>query len=243
MSNSRIETISMPTHSALVDLLCVHWMAYCRSWPANRPMHLALTGGRFARDFYLRLREVIQQQFLVNPHDRFPEIHYYWGDERCVGPEHPESNYRLAWETLLEPLRISVPHIHRIQAELSVPDALALAERDISTVEVVDHFPRLDLVFLGMGEDGHIASIFPGNTGRALREMSSYSHVVASKPPPSRITLNYGPLIRAGEVWCFASGAAKAEALRDSLASNSSTPLGILLQQRKHTRIYTDIVL
>ena len=97
----------------------------------------------------------------------------------------------------------------------------------------------IDLVFLGMGEDSHVASLFPGDT-EAVQSRAVYRAVIGPKPPPRRITLGYPALAAAREVWVLASGAGKAGALRDSLAKDGDTPLARVLQSRDKTEILTD---
>jgi 6-phosphogluconolactonase len=101
--------------------------------------------------------------------------------------------------------------------------------------------PLLDLAFLGMGEDGHVASLFPGAWEAAVRDKSVYLPVVASKPPPQRITLNFAALVAARHIWVLASGAGKENALRESLSANGTTPLARVLQAREQTLIFTDL--
>ena len=102
--------------------------------------------------------------------------------------------------------------------------------------------PELDLVFLGMGEDGHVASLFPGDT-EALETLAVYRAVTGPKPPPRRITLGYPALAAAREVWVLASGEGKKEALQASLEPTGNTPLARVLQSRSNTEIFTDFVL
>jgi 6-phosphogluconolactonase len=97
------------------------------------------------------------------------------------------------------------------------------------------------LVFLGLGENGHVASLFPEESESEMADPAVYRAVVAVKPPPRRITLGYAALAAARQVWVLASGAGKEDALRDSLAPNGRTPLARVLQRRAQTRIFTDI--
>jgi 6-phosphogluconolactonase len=103
--------------------------------------------------------------------------------------------------------------------------------------------PVLDLIFLGLGEDGHVASLFPGEPEALIADPAVYRTVKNSpKPPPDRVTLGYPAIIAAHQVWMLASGAGKEVALRQSLLGDARTSFGRVLQRRDHTRVYTDIV-
>ena len=178
-----------------------------------------------------------------NRREALQDVHFFWADERCVPPNSSESNFGLAECSLLQPLAVPGDHIHRIRGELPPESAqLAAAEELRRVASPSDNGqPRLDLVLLGMGEDGHIASLFPGTPPEGPGEI--YRVVEAVKPPPQRITLTFGALQAAREVWVLASGPGKEEALRSSLLADGRTPLGELLQRRAWTRIYTDILI
>ncbi|MFQ5877961.1 MAG: 6-phosphogluconolactonase, partial [Acidobacteriota bacterium] len=143
-------------------------------------------------------------------------VHLFWGDERHVPPDHPESNYRMVRETLLDEIDIPAGHVHRIPAERADAGAAADEYED----ELRGFFglrtgvlPRFDLVLLGLGRDGHTASLFPGS--EALRE--SRRAVVATRaegPLPRRISLTMPAINNAARVVFLVSGADKAEALR-----------------------------
>jgi 6-phosphogluconolactonase len=98
-----------------------------------------------------------------------------------------------------------------------------------------------DLIFLGMGEDGHVASLFPGEPETVMNLAQVYRPVVAAKPPPNRITLGYGVIAAAQQVWVLASGKGKEAALRDSLTQGNATPLGRVIRMRTHTKVFSDI--
>jgi 6-phosphogluconolactonase len=100
--------------------------------------------------------------------------------------------------------------------------------------------PILDLVFLGMGEDGHVASLFPGAPESVVAGPATYVPVIGPKPPPQRVSLTYGSLLAAREVWVLASGKGKETAWKESKAG-PGTPLGRVLAGRIQTRVFTDI--
>lgn len=169
---------------------------------------IALAGGSTPADLY----RTIARTSVTGAWDH---AHVWFGDERCVPPDHADSNYRMARETLLDPLRVPADHVHRMRGELPPPEA---ARRYAD--ELHAHFggvlPRFDLVLLGIGEDGHTASLFPGTA--ALGERTAW--VAANwveKLASHRITLTYPVLRNAAAVWIFAVGGRKAEILAQVL--------------------------
>lgn len=173
-------------------------------------------------------------------------VEFFWADERCVPPTDPESNYRLADEMLFQPARISPRCIHRIQGELSAAAAARLAGEELSLIadKRDGALPILDLVLLGMGEDGHVASLFPGHSSPALDSNALFVAIDDSpKPPATRVTLGYELIASALEVWVLASGKGKAAALQGSLLSDGQTPLARVIRKRAVTKIFTDISL
>ena len=107
--------------------------------------------------------------------------------------------------------------------------------------EGVDFQPILDLIFLGMGKDGHVASLFPGEPDVSISDKAIYRAVKNSpKPPQNRITLGYAAIAAARQVWVLVSGAGKETALRESLCSKGRTPLARVAQFRTLTKIFSD---
>jgi 6-phosphogluconolactonase len=110
--------------------------------------------------------------------------------------------------------------------------------------EGVDFQPILDLIFLGMGEDGHVASLFPGEPGVSISDNAIYRAVKNSpKPPSNRVTLGYAVITMARQVWVLVSGTGKEVALRESLFSKGRTPLARVTQFRTRTKIFSDFPL
>ena len=108
--------------------------------------------------------------------------------------------------------------------------------------EGVGQQPSLDLIFLGMGEDGHVASLFPGEPEAARANPAVFRAITNSpKPPPNRVTLGYAAIAAAKQVWVLASGKGKETALAESLSPTGQTPLASVLQFRPHSKVFTDI--
>ncbi|MDP7047883.1 MAG: 6-phosphogluconolactonase [Verrucomicrobiota bacterium] len=210
------------------------WLERLAKRDAGQPFTVALSGGRIPRLLY---ESVVA---LARPSE-FDNVHFFWGDERVVPPTDDESNFKLADLGLFRPLQTPLGQLHRVQTERSETEAVQLATDELKqfTGSQVDDQPVIDLVFLGMGDDAHVASLFPGDT-EAVESRAVYRAVTGPKPPPRRITLGYPALAAAREVWVLASGEGKAGALRGSLAKDGDTPLARVLQSRDQTEILTD---
>jgi 6-phosphogluconolactonase len=231
----KYELIPCPSDLALANQAASEWL---KNLPARSgtPYLAALSGGRIAKHFCASVAEQARGRDLTH-------VHWFWADERCVPPDHADSNFLLAQKHLFEPLAISPNLIHRIRGEETPPRAAELAAQELSGLATLKNqgVPVLDMVFLGMGEDGHVASLFPN--GQPEPEGAIYYPVVASKPPPNRITISYNVLAVARQVWVLASGAGKEVALQESLEENGRTPLSKVIRNRPSTRIFSDIKL
>ena len=232
---------SFPGDEALAASVADRWLdAFAARRPAPARDCVALSGGRIAKKFFTAVagRATARSVSLAT-------THFFWGDERCVPPADAESNFALAREHFLEPMGIQPDKIHRVRGEISPDQAVKEAEAEICRIAPLNAAgqPVLDLIFLGMGEDGHVASLFPGTPDEVDRSKAVYLAVVASKPPPRRITISYRTIAAAIQVWVLASGAAKAQALRESLSPNGRTPLARVLQMREKTALFTDITM
>ncbi len=142
----------------------------------------------------------------------------WWGDERAVPPTDPMSNYALAAASLLDAAPIPPSHVHRIRGELGSQAAAASYES-----EIVEHFgdgiPRFDLILLGIGEDGHTASLFPGAPATQETRHSVLTSV-SSMPPHDRVTLTLPVINAARKALFLVSGREKADALRRVIAAD-----------------------
>ncbi len=174
---------------------------------------VCLSGGSTPRALYTLLADGGEPYVGRVPWDR---ASFFWGDERTVPPDHPDSNYRMVSETLLSKVPVRQKTVFRIEAEN--PDAQSAAEGYESLL--IKQFglsagdlPRFDLVLLGMGPDGHTASLFPG-TGTALEQKRLVVTSYVEKLKTRRITLTVPVFNSAACVLFLVSGEGKAEALR-----------------------------
>lgn len=140
-------------------------------------------------------------------------IHLFWGDERCVPPDHPDSNYRMTRETLLDRVPLPPENIHRIPAE--APNPARAGERYSETLRAFfgEDAPRFDLLFLGMGPDAHTASLFPRTTALHIDDRIAVANYV-EKFHAHRITLTARTINHANNILVLVAGADKAPALR-----------------------------
>jgi len=173
---------------------------------------LVLAGGNTPKRTY---------ELLTQADIRWGRVTILFGDERCVPPDHPDSNYRLAREALLD--KVAPGSVHRIAGELGRDEAAELYSR------IVAPLAPLDIVLLGAGEDGHTASLFPGHP-----EISAQGWAVgvrdAPKPPPDRVTLTLPALQGARRAIILATGAGKADAV--AKAKRGEVPSGMIAGAR-----------
>jgi len=191
----------------------------------------ALSGGATAMIFLGALR---------NANVDWQRITLFWADERAVPPDDPESNFGLAERMLLSPLGAKAPHAIRMPAENGDLDQAARwYDHALATAL---HDGPLDLAILGVGEDGHICSLFPGH--RALLQDDDLRAVAikdAPKPPPRRLSLSMRFVLQTRKIWVIAIGPRKLPVLQAAVDKTSrSTPLDILMRQAKDVTVFTD---
>jgi 6-phosphogluconolactonase len=187
--------------------------ADCLAEAARAGREIALTGGSTPRRAYelAALRE-----------PDWSRAGAWWGDERCVPPNDERSNYRLARDSLLDRL-LRPPRVHRIRGELDPAQAADEYERELGD-------KRLDLVLLGMGPDGHVASLFPEAPTLEERERRVVAAEAGLEPFVPRVTLTLPVLCAARALVFLVTGAGKAEAVRAAFAGEPSkrTPASLV---------------
>jgi 6-phosphogluconolactonase len=196
--------------------------------------HLALSGGTTPGRTY---------ELLGAAPEELNGVEVWFADERCVAPEDAESNYRLAAETLLEPAHVPPERVHRMRGEAGPQEGARLYAEEL-TRELGDAGaapPVLDLIVLGIGPDGHVASLFPGAaTLDAGADAVCLGVRDSPKPPPERITLSLAMLRAARECMLLATGASKTDAVAAMLAEPSHHVPASLLRRERLTVMLDD---
>jgi 6-phosphogluconolactonase len=176
--------------------------------------HVALTGGTISRAVH---QQIARRARASAREIDWGRITFWWGDDRFVAPDSPDRNAAEARADLLDP--VGATRIHEIPSTAEVPgvDAAAAAYSDLVRAEGHDEF---DLVMLGLGPDGHVASLFPGFPQLDVADRIAVPVTGSPKPPPERVSLTFPALNRTRVVWFLVSGEAKAEAVRRALATD-----------------------
>ena len=206
-------------HAALNRVAAAEFKSAAESAIADHgSFRVALSGGNTPRDVYALLAQEYKTALA------WDRIHIFFGDERSVAPDHPDSNYRMANETLLSKVPIPQENIHRVRAELDPQSAAKDYEEQIRSEFALheNELPRFDLILLGLGDDGHTASLFPGTAALGESTRLAVANWVA-KFNTFRITVAYPVLNNAAEDLFMVSGKGKAE-IAAKVLSQSATP-------------------
>lgn len=179
---------------------------------------VALSGGSTPRGLHEQLATTFKSRL---PWDK---VYFFWGDERHVPPDFPESNFRMAKETLLSKLSIPAEHIIRMPGE--IPDAnqgAGLYEESLREFfrTTPGHFPRFDFILLGIGPEGHTASLFPETKALEEKQHAVVGNYVAVHST-WRITCTYPVLNNGANVMFLVDGAGKADIVRTALKDSSA---------------------
>jgi 6-phosphogluconolactonase len=200
------KTVELLNETVAEDILSL-----CQACIENHgSFHIALAGGGTPKKLY---QLIASDAF----RDKFPweKIHVYFGDERCVPADHEDSNYRMANDALLTKVPIPVENIHPIR--IDVDDAAASADRYndelIESLPSDQGTPKFDLVLLGLGDDGHTASLFPGTP--ILQQMEKYADAVyVEKFSSWRISITYPIINAAANIFLVTTGEGKARIVK-----------------------------
>jgi 6-phosphogluconolactonase len=183
----------------------------------GRDVHIALAGGRTPQRAY---------ELLAKIEGSWKHVHLWLGDERCVPEDDPDSNARMVRESLYAHTRAEPPSLHALPAPAVPEDAAWLYGLDVHSTVPDTTF---DIVLLGMGPDGHTASLFPGHPVLDVSLAPCAPVRGSPKPPPERVTLTLPVLRRARFTLLLATGAEKREPLARALRGDRSLPVGLLV--------------
>jgi 6-phosphogluconolactonase len=210
----RIEYCVEPDASSLAERAARYFMEKTAAAAAQRGRaRIAISGGSTPKAAFRLLADPAQPWREQMPWDK---LDLFWVDERCVPPDHPESNYRMTREALLDHVPLRPEQIHRMEGELEPEVAAARYESQLRNSFRLEgaETPRFDLIALGMGEDGHTASLFPHTA--AIHDLN---HLVTANFVPQkdmwRITLTWPVINQGSTVFFLIGGADKAKILNE----------------------------
>lgn len=197
-----MQTQIFPTAQAAVEQIAKEFIEYSRQ---NRPVHISLSGGSTPK---LLFKTLAQAPF--NTEIQWQNLHFWWGDDRMVAPTDPESNYGEVQKLLFDHIDIPSENIHRIRGEENVEQELARFSAELTAC-----VPNLafDWIILGMGTDGHTASLFPHQT-----DFNDQNVAVIAKHPETgqiRISKTASLIEKAKRITYLVTGASKAEILKE----------------------------
>jgi len=214
----------------LKSILTASFENWVAEQAATQNMSCALSGGATALIFLSALRNATVD---------WRRITLFWADERAVSPDDPESNYGLAERMLLSPLAARAPRAIRMPADQLPLDQAAIWYDAALASEL--HAAPLDLAILGVGEDGHICSLFPGHKALMQNDLRAVAIEDAPKPPRRRLSLTLNFVLRTKKIWVIAIGQRKLPVLHAAINKTSqSTPLDLLMRRAADVTIFTD---
>lgn len=228
------EVIVVPDAAALADAAAarIERAALTGSLAGEAPVSIALAGGSTPRATY---------QHLAGRCPPWGRIAFFFGDERCVPPDDPGSNYGMARKALFGRVPLREGQVHRIRGELIPEEAAREAERDLRAALAADGaVPRLDLVLLGMGPDGHTASLFPGAPELDERDRLMVPVHRPELPQPWRVSMTLPVLNAARRVLVVVADGGKAPVVARALGGDPSVPAGRLRPEGTLTWVLTE---
>jgi 6-phosphogluconolactonase len=206
------------------------WVRLRHAAGETGPASCALSGGATSLIFLSALR---------NADVDWQRITLFWADERAVPPEDPDSNYGLAERMLLSPLGAKAPRAIRMPADTSDLGQAARWYDDALATEL--NSGSLDLALLGVGEDGHVCSLFPGHKALTENDLRAVAIEDAPKPPKRRLSLTLRYVLQTKKIWLIAVGPRKLPVLHAAInRTSNSTPLDLVMRQAKDVTVFTD---
>jgi 6-phosphogluconolactonase len=218
------ETVVLSTATELADDVAARLVGALVAAQSARPLaFLVITGGGILEQVLAAVKRLPARD-MVDWH----RVSLWWGDERWVAADSPDRNDRAAFTVLFDALPLDPANVHRMPAAGAqfgddvAAAAAAYADDLVAAAAPGDEVPRFDAVLLGIGPDGHCASLFPGQPGARVQDATVIAVHDSPKPPPTRISLTFRALDAADEVWFIASGPSKAHAV--ALAFSGASP-------------------
>ena len=182
---------------------------------AGRTPAIALTGGTIA----VKIHEAVVAATEGHEDVDWSRVDIWWGDERYVAADDDERNAKQAWDAMLSHLDVSPGRVHEMPASDGPHESAQDAAAAYGDLVRSRGAGRFDVVMLGVGPDGHVASLFPGSEQLDVEDTVAVAVPDSPKPPPVRISLTFGALNRTSEVWFVVSGSGKAQAVSKALAT------------------------
>jgi 6-phosphogluconolactonase len=211
------EVIVVPDGLALADMAAERIEDLAVAATPLVPATISLAGGSTPRKAYQRLGSRCAP---------WARLRIFFGDERCVPPEDEGSNYRMVREALLDRVPLLPEQVHRIPGELEPDDAATAAEADLRAEFPDVTTPRLDLCVLGIGVDGHTASLFPGGPELDATDRLMVPVHRPELPQPWRVSMTLRLINASRRVMFVADDAAKAEVVARAIAGDPDIPAG-----------------
>jgi 6-phosphogluconolactonase len=182
---------------------------------AGRTPAIALTGGTVA----VKIHEAVVTATEGHEDVDWSKVDIWWGDDRYVPRDDPERNAQQAWDAMLSHLDVSPGRVHEMPASDGPHETVQDAAEAYGDEVRARGGGEFDVVMLGVGPDGHVASLFPGSAELDVDDAIAVAVTDSPKPPPERVSLTFGALNRSAEVWFVVSGAGKAGAVARALAT------------------------
>jgi 6-phosphogluconolactonase len=210
-----------------------------RTHAAGREFHLGLSGGSTPRALYLLLGSPLLGRV------DWSRVHLWFGDERCVGPEHADSNYKMAHEALGLGV-IGRAKVHRVGGEAPPAEEAVRFASELAVLPKEEGVPQFDVLLLGMGGDGHTASLFPTTGAALVRDRWAMTVVPPGyvKPAVARVTVTAPVIQAARHVWVLMAGADKAEMLAEIVRGAEqldARPLQLVRKAKHHVGFWLDV--
>ena len=216
MTEPEIETFPSPEAlaAAVAGRLVVRLAAV---QAAGRTPAVCLTGGTVA----VKIHEAVVAATEGHEDVDWSDVDFWWGDERYVPADDDGRNAKQAREVMLDHLAVDERRVHEMPASDGPHDSIEDAAEAYGDEVRRRGSGQFDVLMLGLGPDGHVASLFPGSPQLDVDDTVAVAVTDSPKPPPERISLTYGALNRSSEVWFVVSGEGKAEAVAKALAEGT----------------------